>query len=381
MHVLIVGVSRCSAPSGVCRYTDMIGRALSHSGHAQTTIAIGSWQECYFRGIFRTYSHSQIVNIGIRNTALSRNAWTMRKLPEIADRLRADVVHLAYPMPLLRRRFPCPVVATVHDLYAFDAPRNFSFPLANKVFFKLCMDQSDAVICISRNTLHRLRQLLPNIEKKRIVAQVYNPIAIPDLLPGQQSVHSLQHSRFILAVGQHRSNKNLDILQRSFAGLRSAHKISEDCQLVIVGSEGPETPALHALTEGLGLGTHVMYLSSISESELAWLYRNCLVLVVPSSNEGFCMPLVEALLSDAQVVCADIPVLREVGVDTCTYFQLQPNAVQALSDAIIKAISSATHRHLLRNPFTPAHAAQELLKVYHAAMSTTTIASAEALVS
>lgn len=361
MHILIVGISRFDVPSGICRYADMVARAAANLKEVQTTIAVGSWQKDYFAGIFKSDSHSRLASVDIENSSLSRNMWSIRALPQMAMDLHADVVHLAYPMPFLRRRFRCPVVLTVHDLYPFDIPQNFSFPGANRLILRVAIHQSDAVICISNNTLHRFTELFP---RKYAVARIYNPITTPRIEPGQKAIGDLRQTGFLLAVGQHRSNKNLDILQRSFGYLRGRMQIPRDCRLVIVGSEGPETPALHQLTQELGLDGHVHYLSSISESQLGWLYRNCLVMAVPSSHEGFCLPLVEALLSGARVVCSNIPVLREVGADACTYFQLEADSVRPLAYAIVNSITSPIRNTFANDSFVPENVARELHRIY-----------------
>ena len=91
---------------------------------------------------------------------------------------------------------------------------------------------------------------------------------------------------------------------------------------MIVGSSGPQTAELEELTQQLCLSSQVVFMSSIAESELAWLYRGCSLAVFPSSHEGLCMPVVEALSAGARVVCSDIPTLHEVGLDAATYFDL-----------------------------------------------------------
>lgn len=379
MHVLIASVSRYSVPSGICRYADNLAASVSAFSEAQTTIAIGPWQQRYFREVFRATSHSKLVGVDIRNTPVSRNLWPISKLPEIARRLRADVVHLSYPVPFVRKLFPCPVVVTVHDLYPFDTSSNFSFAFANQQLFKLCVNQADAVVCISMETLRRLHQLFPQLARKQTATQIYNPIAIPQLAVAQQAVGGLEGKNFVLSVGQHRKNKNLDILQRAFAKLLLADELPPHCQLVVVGSEGPETNALHALTRELGLTKKVQYLSGIFESELAWLYRNCLIMATPSSNEGLCMPVIEALSSGCRVVCSDIPVLREVGSDACTYFPLQPDPVHSLASAIVGGLSSPLRSDIPNHRFGFDHVAQEFYGLYREVTGRTKAFHPEAL--
>jgi glycosyltransferase involved in cell wall biosynthesis len=329
---------------------------------------VGSWQQDYFRDVFKTRSHSKLIATARRNDSVSRNVWYFTQLPELIRSERADIVHFAYPVPFLKRS-GCPAVVTVHDLYAFEAPENFRFPLANRTFFKACLRNCDAVICISQTTLNRLTHFIPDAANRGILAQIYNPIASPQLAPDQAPIRNLNPGKFILTVGQHRPNKNLGLLQQVFANLRHSCLISNDWELVIVGSEESQTFELRELTRQLGLIERVNYLSSIGESELAWLYRNCAVAVFPSSHEGFCMPLVEALTCGARVACSDIAVLREVGSEACTYFDLRLEPISSCTNAILEAISRPTPKAETCDRFSFYRTAQQLAGVYKLVMS------------
>jgi glycosyltransferase involved in cell wall biosynthesis len=363
MQILVVGLSRFLAPSGICRYTDVLCRSLSSIEGVDVTVAVGRWQQYYFRDVFKTHLHSRIMTVDARNNALSRNAWYTFDLPRISRELKADIIHFSYPVPFLRR-FQCPTVVTVHDLYPFEIPKNFKFATANRTFLKYCVRSCDAVICVSQTTLKTLTQVLPDVAKKRLLAQIYTPIAIPETTADQRPVQNLRPLQFVLTVGQHRHNKNLDLLLRTFARLRGTGRVSADWKLVIVGSEGPTTAELQALTLQLGLADQVVYLSSIAETELAWLYQNAAVAAFPSSHEGFCLPLAESLSAGLRVVCSNIPTLREVGRDSCTYFQLESDPVESLASAIAKAISGPAPAPDASSRFRSYNATMQLLQVY-----------------
>ena len=190
MRILVVGLSRFSAPSGLCRYSDMLCRVVSDISGAEASLAVGSWQQTYFQDVFKTADHSKLIVADVRNDSLSRNAWYTTKLPELVRRERVDVVHFAYPVPFLKR-FLCPAVVTVHDLYPFEVPENFTFPLANRLFLKLCLRGCKAVICISQTTLGRLTHFVPSAAKRRILRrftiQSRTPNSRPVKLPSRIS--------------------------------------------------------------------------------------------------------------------------------------------------------------------------------------------------
>jgi glycosyltransferase involved in cell wall biosynthesis len=364
MRVLVVGLSRFSVPTGICRYTDALCRALTSIKGVEVTLAVGAWQEHYFRDLFHTHLHSQLMTVDIGKDFLSRNAWYTLKLPAVRRSLNADIVHFAYPVPFLRS-LGCPTVVTVHDLYQFEVPGNFKLAAANRAFFRSSMRRSNAVICVSQTTLSRLKGFCPDVTmKKGILTQIYTPVATPEVSAGQKPLENLKPAHFVLTVGQHRQNKNLDLLQQAFAKLRSAGKVPTDWKLVIVGSEDRKTPELRALTAQLGLSEQIVYLSSITDSDLAWLYQNAVLAAFPSSHEGFCLPLVEALSSGLRVVCSNIPTLKEIGRNDCTYFDLEPSPVESLANAMSKAISGPRVQPSADRPYTFPVAATQLLRVY-----------------
>lgn len=66
----------------------------------------------------------------------------------------------------------------------------------------------------------------------------------------------------------------------------------------------------------------LFWFNDVSDTELAFCYRNARALVYPSVIEGFGLPLMEALHYGCPVLASDIPIFREIGGDYCTYFSL-----------------------------------------------------------
>jgi glycosyltransferase involved in cell wall biosynthesis len=123
--------------------------------------------------------------------------------------------------------------------------------------------------------------------------------------------------------------KNIELAIRTLAALRESYSRAV---LVVTGPLGPHNPAnvnyfekLVALRAELGLGDAVYFLAELSEEYLpdaiiADLYRLADALLMPSREEGFGIPILEAGLSGLPIFCTDIPPLRELGGDQATYF-------------------------------------------------------------
>jgi len=172
---------------------------------------------------------------------------------------------------------------------------------------------------------------------------------------------------FFLCVAQHRKNKNLDLLIKTYAALKSQGEIDAATSLVLVGSSGPETEALNNLIQERSLESSVLMLSSINDHELCWLYQHCQIFVMPSSLEGFCIPLVEALSFGCKVVCSNIPIFQEIGSTDCTYFDLEGDTIQNLFQAIKDTLTKTNSPQLdtyIR--FSKEKIAEEYIKFYAA---------------
>lgn len=122
--------------------------------------------------------------------------------------------------------------------------------------------------------------------------------------------------------------KNIELGLRVIAALRaSGHRAG----LVVTGPGDPHDTdelgyrsTLLALRDDLGVADAVWFLGADSEEGLpdpvvADLYALADVLFLPSREEGFGIPVLEALLRRTPIVCSDLPALREVAGDAATY--------------------------------------------------------------
>jgi glycosyltransferase involved in cell wall biosynthesis len=343
MHVLIPALHRPTQPTGVCRHAVNLAQCLAATERvSQTTLLIGEWQRDYFERSFSLDPNIQLVTVDIKNSSLSRNQWFMLGLPKLAQQLQPDIIHLSFPFPFVRQWFKAPVIATIHDLYPFECPENFGYPQVwfNQLFLRQCLDNSDGLTCVSQCTLDSLQAYFPKRHPKTTV--VYNVVEFADT-PSKfpQQLGRNFNDPFLISVAQHRKNKNLDLLIQAYSALLKAGQLQPHTRLLLVGSSGPETENLTQLVQALDLDNEVMFLSAIEDGELRWLYEQADVFVIPSSTEGFCLPLVEALALGCAAVCSDIPIFREVGALQCQYFELNPQALPNLIQAILAALSDS----------------------------------------
>ncbi len=344
MHIVIVALHRPTEPTGVCRHAVNLARCLAQSDEiTQITLVTGIWQQHYFQTIFLSNQKKiKVLGIDINNTSISRNRWFLFFLPKLVKNLHPDLVHLSFPLPFFRSLFSCPIVATIHDLYPYKIPENFGYKQAffNRLFLQQCIWNSDALACVSQTTLDDLKHYFPGIYLRKQAQVIYNFVDFDRVqVTRPQALQDEVDSPFILCVGQHRKNKNFELAIEAFALLRQEGKVNEKTRAIIVGSFGPETDNLLQSLQKLSLVNSVIMLSAINDNELCWLYQNCDLMIIPSSVEGFCLPLVEALYFSCKIVCSDIPIFREIGSGNCSYFDLAGDPISNLAHSIDLALT------------------------------------------
>lgn len=370
MHIVIPVLHRPEKPTGVCRHAANLAQCLIDTELVrQVTLVIGRWQQAYFKSLFKLESSKiQLVAVDIKNTSFSRNQWFIFGLPKLVNRFQPDLIHMSFPFPFVQQWLKAPVVSTIHDLYPYEFPENFGYPQVwfNKLFLRQCVHNSDGLVCVSKCTLGNLEEYFPKIRENKQTRVIYNVVDLADIEPKYPSQLGKDFSsRFLLTVAQHRKNKNLDLLIRAYDTLRHDSRLDPKTLLLAVGSHGPETEHLRHLVQSRQLEDHVLFLSGLEDGELRWLYEHAALFVMPSSTEGFCLPLVEALTSSCPVVCSDIPIFREVGALRCRYFQLDHDAQANLVSAIASELTSGSIREKSEDlRFCRKEVSQHLLNFY-----------------
>lgn len=341
MKILVAAAAFSSEMSGVQRHAFNLVRCLLQRPEISVIhLAVAPWQRKLAQTAgFETDARVKIHLEEMGRSSLSRNLWYYQGLPLLAATEQVDLVHLSYPVPVNVSAFACPIVVTLHDLYPFEIPLNFGLRqvIFNRMILRQCLRNVHAIACVSQNTRMRLRQYLPERTWRKAV-RISNCVEAASTCTIQAPIPAWLGEPFLLCVAQHRRNKNIPLLIRTFASLLRNRKIDLHTQLLVVGIAGPETPRIHRLISRLGLRRKVHLLEGLSEPELQWCYARCELLVAPSKTEGFGLPVAEAMLAGCRVVCSDIAAFREVGGEHCRFVSLGRNAEDDLGTTIVSTL-------------------------------------------
>lgn len=339
MKIAIVGLNRFDHPTGICVCISNLVKTISENTLVEVDIFIGNWQKKYYSEILKLnrLERVSLIIIDIENTSVSRNSWFLTQM-----RYEIGVINfliLAYPIPFLKYQLrKVKVITIVHDLYQFDYSQNFGFPFyyLNRLQFYFNLFNSDAFICVSKTTFNGLTNRFQKYLKAKLVEVIYNIVPKYNGLYEEISTDIIANN-FWLSVAQHRLNKNLDLVIKSFADIRRSGLIPKDLKLVIVGTEGPMTLSLKALISFEQLKENVYFLHGLIDEQLHWLYKNNSLFLMTSSIEGFGLPLIEAAKYNNKIVASDIPIFREL-VSGVNFFDISNKDIDLLKKVILQSL-------------------------------------------
>jgi len=256
------------------------------------------------------------------------------------NRLAPDVVFS--PMQTMGtwgRRYP--VLLTLHDLIyyrhrtpppEFAAPIRLLWRLYHLAWWpqRLLLNRADGVVTVSETTAaliatHRLTR-----RPVTVVPNAADPPPDPSRLP---------RTRALVYMGTFMPYKNVETLVRA-AALLPDHELHLMSRI---------DAADRARLSALGPGARLVFHDGADDATYRDVLRGATALVTASRDEGFGLPLVEAMGVGTPLVVSDIPVFREVGGHAATYVDADDvagfvRAVRALADETAFAKASAAAR-------------------------------------
>jgi glycosyltransferase involved in cell wall biosynthesis len=286
-----------------------------------------------------------------------------------AARRRLDVVHgLANLTPLTAPGVAS--VATILDVIWMHHPEALE-PRARivmRTIVPLVAHRVDRIATIS----HAAREDIATTLRVPLQKLDVTPLGITPrpLAPPPATLEGLDARPVVLCVAAKRAHKNLDGLIRALALLPAPRP-----QLVLPGSPNAYEQELRALAAKLGVEDDVRFTGWVSDDQLEALYGRARAFVLPSFQEGFGLPVLEAMTRGVPVACSDTPALAEVAGDAALRFDPRdPAAIAAaigrlLDDDVLAATLVRRGRERCRQ-FTWERTAEATLECYRRARCT-----------
>jgi len=126
---------------------------------------------------------------------------------------------------------------------------------------------------------------------------------------------------------------------RIVEALPSVRSEVPDAELVLAGASTPYEQDLRARAEALGVADAVTFPGYVSDADLEGLYAAAAAFVFPSLNEGFGLPLLEAMARGLSVVTSDRSALPEVAGDAALL--VDPESSEQIAAATVRLLADA----------------------------------------
>jgi glycosyltransferase involved in cell wall biosynthesis len=133
----------------------------------------------------------------------------------------------------------------------------------------------------------------------------------------------------ILSVSAKKVHKNLARLVQAMAAVAQRYP---DAVLVLPGNPTAHEDELRELAQGLGIAANVAFPAYVDAEDLEGLYALAECFVFASINEGFGIPILEAMRRGVPVACSNASALPEVAGEAARYFD--PHSVPDIALAL-----------------------------------------------
>jgi glycosyltransferase involved in cell wall biosynthesis len=229
-------------------------------------------------------------------------------------------------------------VATFHDLFVISG--DYSTPDFRRRFTeqaRSAAERSDLIIAVSAFTARQVEQLL-RVEPARIRVIPHGARPVPS------PAGKLSREPIVLSVGAIQRRKNIVRLIEAFEQLPPGWK------LLLAGSLGFDSEAARERIENSSRKRDIQVLGYISDSKLEELYQRAFILAFPSLDEGFGMPILDAMARGVPVLTSNVSAMPEVAGDAALL--VDPTDVDAIADGLHRLANDAELRDTLAHAGT-----------------------------
>ena len=242
----------------------------------------------------------------------------------------------------------------IHEKFSDYFPKNDRTTEKKKIL----VEKSSKIIAISESTKNDLCKIFKvNPEK---VSVVYLATSFESI--ESEPLKSIPQN-YILFVGARGGYKNFNFMIEAIADI-----LKRDGIFLICAGGGKFKKEEIELFSKFGIDKMVMQ-TTVSDSELKFLYQNAIAFIFPSLYEGFGIPILEAFSCGCPVILSNTSSFPEVAKDAGFYFD--PYSLDSIKNAVKKIIYDNELREKLiargyerLKFFSWEKTAKETLKIY-----------------
>jgi alpha-1,3-rhamnosyl/mannosyltransferase len=324
---------------GVNRYSmEIIGNLVRH--HPQhTAVLLSSFSRAKTERIRQSFCGPSIVTRPVLPNPLALGSGLRRLVSAlrgaILDHCSKDLDVLHLTRPFADRVRSGNIVLTVHDLFPLilDEYRGEEAEREFRMNAGYMLEKAAGIITPSSCVARRLQEMFPAAAGKvwtvpHAASREFRPVpSIPE------SLHSLgiKENGYYLYVGSAYPRKNLPALIRAYEALPEEIRRDRSLVMVLTGV-GRHIDGLLSSFPDLGSRPGTVILRGIPGDQLVRLYSCSTALVFPSLEEGFGLPILEAMQCGCPVITSDRSCLPEVAGGAALL--VDPSSSESIRDAM-----------------------------------------------
>jgi glycosyltransferase involved in cell wall biosynthesis len=261
-------------------------------------------------------------------------SWHQHGWPPVERLVRfsPDVVHAAHPL-LMPSRSAAQAI-TIHDLDFLDHPESASAEIRRDYprFVRDHAAKADAILTSSEYAARTIVERL-GVSRERVTVC---PAGAPRWAQGPRG-RPRPSDGYILFVGTLAPRKNVETLLDAYEQLMERR--GQVPELRLAGARTPAADRWLARLSQPPFAGRAEYMGYVAEADRRALFEGASLLVLPSWNEGFGLPALEAMAIGVPVVASNRGALPEVVGGAGVFFD--PSRPEALADALDKMLTNS----------------------------------------
>jgi glycosyltransferase involved in cell wall biosynthesis len=228
------------------------------------------------------------------------------------------------------------VVSTFHDLFVLTGDYStYDFRVRFAGQARKAAERSDLLIAVSEFTADQLVNVL-SVERSRIRV-IHHGVARP---AGKSPAEDAEREDIILHVGALQHRKNISRLVEAFEAVTPGWK------LVLVGSDGYGAAEIRDRIAHSKRASDIELRGYVNTADLERLYSTARVFAFPSLDEGFGMPILDAMARGVPVLTSNRSATKEVA--GAAALLIDPSEVDSIASGLRRVTSSPALRNQLR---------------------------------
>ena len=220
-------------------------------------------------------------------------------------------------------------ITVIHDSLFWDYPENYNFWWRKYyiLLIKLGIYYNTHIVTTSNISKKKLERIFYGKKITYIYQSFYMPKNLNESILNKYKIKS---KKYLFHVSSFDKRKDIITLIKAFNLIK---KEKYNIKLVLAGEQilNGNRAVINEINNYIilnDLTNDIILTGFISKQSVAEFFQNALIYVFPSKDEGFGIPILEALSFSIPTICSNIEVFKEIGNNSVEFFKAgDPNSL------------------------------------------------------